>query len=262
MVDGYPTKQFKILRGVPQGDTASPYIFIIVLEILLLRIKHDKNLTFLKFNIQGYNKMDGGDMRIDPLQCFADDMTAIMEETEANLIKMKEIFEEFKNLSGLEINEGKTKVIRIGENMDNLTPMTKEVKFKYVTTFTLLGVNIDNKLSNLHENFEIRKNRIRQKIAIWRKLNPSTIGNLIISKTFLISQLGYLLSMMECSKKLMAEMQNDIDSFILKTSNHWINKDRIHLPPELGGLGAIKLETYATSLRCSWYKRVKSGLWT
>ena len=76
-------------------------------------------LTFLKFNIQGYNKMDGGDMSIDPLQCFADDMTAIMEETEANLIKMKEIFEEFKNLSGLEINEGKTKVIRIGANMDN-----------------------------------------------------------------------------------------------------------------------------------------------
>ena len=24
MVDGYPTKQFRILRGVPQGDTASP----------------------------------------------------------------------------------------------------------------------------------------------------------------------------------------------------------------------------------------------
>ena len=39
-------------------------------------------------------------------------------------------------------------------------------------------------------------------------------------------------------------------------------KDRIHIPTELGGLGAIKLETYATSLRCSWYKRVKSGLLT
>ena len=55
--------------------------------------------------------MDGGNLKIDPLQCFADDMTAIMEETEENLIKMKEIFEAFKQLSGLEINEGKTKVI-------------------------------------------------------------------------------------------------------------------------------------------------------
>ena len=50
MIDGYITKQFNILRGVPQGDKASPYIFVIVLEILLLRIKHHKDLTFLKFN--------------------------------------------------------------------------------------------------------------------------------------------------------------------------------------------------------------------
>ena len=198
MIDGYPTKQFKILRGVPQGDTASPYIFIIVLEILLLRIKHDPNLKFLKFNVPGFDPMDGGNLKIDPRQYFADDMTAIMEETEENLIKMKEIFEAFKKLSGLEINEGKTKVIRIGTNLENVTPMTDEVKFKYVTSFTLLGVEIDNKLCNLSENFEIRKKKIRQKIAIWRKLNLSTIGNLIISKTFLISQLGYLLYMLDC----------------------------------------------------------------
>jgi hypothetical protein len=121
-------------------------------------------------------------------------------------------------------------------------------------------VNIDNKLSNLHENFEIRKNRIRQKIAIWRKLNLSTIGNLIIIKTFLISQLGYLLSMMDCPKEILTEIQTDIDAFILKTKSNWISKDRIHLPPDQGGLGAIKLETYATSLRCSWYKRMKNGL--
>ena len=58
--------------------------------------------------------------------------------------------------------------------------------------------------------------------------------------------------MMDCSQKLLTEMQNDIDSFILKTNSPWISKERIHLPSELGGLGAIKLETYATSLRCSW----------
>ena len=38
MVDGYETNPFRIERGVPQGDTASPYLFILVLEILLLRI--------------------------------------------------------------------------------------------------------------------------------------------------------------------------------------------------------------------------------
>ena len=72
--------EFRILRGVSQGDTASPYILTLVLEILLLRIKHDPNLKFLKFNVPGFEPMDGGNLQIKPLQCFADDMTAIMEE--------------------------------------------------------------------------------------------------------------------------------------------------------------------------------------
>ena len=87
-------------------------------------------------------------------------MTAVMEATEENLIKMKDIFDPFKQLSG------KTKVIRIGTNLENVTPLTEEVKFKYVTSFTLLGVEIDNKLCNLSHNFELRKKKIRQKIAI------------------------------------------------------------------------------------------------
>ena len=33
MIDGYETLPFNIERGVPQGDTASPYLFILVLEI-------------------------------------------------------------------------------------------------------------------------------------------------------------------------------------------------------------------------------------
>ena len=64
---------------------------------------------------------------------------------------------------------------------------------------------------------ETRKRKIHQKIAIWRKLNLSTVGNLTVAITFLISQLGYLLSMLECPKELLKEIQNDIDSFILRS---------------------------------------------
>ena len=94
---------------MPQGDTASPYIFIIVLEILLLRLKHDPNLKFLKFEVEGHSAYDGGNLEVEPIKSFADDMTAVMEETEENLKNMKEIFEAFYKLSGLEINEKKDK---------------------------------------------------------------------------------------------------------------------------------------------------------
>ena len=67
---------------------------------------------------------------------------------------------------------------------------------------------------------------------------------------------------LECPKEILNEIQGDIDSFILKNKTHWVSKDRIHMEPMKGGLGAINLEIYATGLRCSWYKRINSGLWS
>ena len=80
------------------------------------------------------------------------------------------------------MNKGKTKVVSIRDNHDDTTPITDKVKFKYVTTLKLLGVEIDNKLEKLKENFNGRKenkheksNRspgtpsVRQKRHIFRK---------------------------------------------------------------------------------------------
>ena len=100
---------------------------------------------------------------------------------------------------------------------------------------------------------------VRYLLSKW--LNLSEVGNLIVSKTSLISQLGYLISMMDCPEELMKTMQEDIDRFIFRTGkNPWMAKDRRYLPPKEGGMGAINITIYANSLRCSWYKRINSGL--
>ena len=85
MIDGFETKPFNIERGVPQGDTASPYLFILVLEILVLRIMLDDDVTKVRIMKDNYRPEDGGNLWIPVLQCFADDMTCVIEETERNL---------------------------------------------------------------------------------------------------------------------------------------------------------------------------------
>ena len=136
----------------------------------------------------------------------------------------------------------------LGDKVDNNKCLTNKVKFIYVNTFKL--PNIDNKLKKLSGNFEARKKEIRTTIAIWRKLNLSEIGNLIISKTFLISRLGYLLSMMSCPEQLLKTMQDDIDKFIFSTGkNPCMSEKRRYLSPEEGGMGCINLTVYANALR-------------
>ena len=60
---------------------------------------------------------------------FADDITCVIEETDKNLLLMKKIFEDYAELSGLEINQGKNKLIRIGIKHDDVRPITNKVKF-------------------------------------------------------------------------------------------------------------------------------------
>ena len=44
LLGGELTKKILLEQGVPQGDVVSPYIFILAVKILLIKINHTKNL--------------------------------------------------------------------------------------------------------------------------------------------------------------------------------------------------------------------------
>ena len=68
MSNGFTTDPFSLGRGVRQGDPLSPYVFILALETLVIRIIEDSNIRGLKI----------GD-EVIKLSPFADDMTGILK---------------------------------------------------------------------------------------------------------------------------------------------------------------------------------------
>ena len=72
MNNGLSTGYFRLSRGTKQGDPLSPYLFILVLEILFIQVRNDPS-------VQGFKI---GDAEIK-LSAFADDTTFFVRNKES-----------------------------------------------------------------------------------------------------------------------------------------------------------------------------------
>ena len=107
LLGGHKTESILLQQGVPQGDVVSPYIFILMVEILLIKINHTtriKGITFAKKEALS--------------ETFADDTTILIERNEDYLRYTLKLISMFHNISGLRCNLEKTVVIPIGQNTD------------------------------------------------------------------------------------------------------------------------------------------------
>ena len=74
LMGGHLSEKIHLNQGVPQGDVISPYIFILMVEILLIKINHTKNIKGITFAQQESRS-----------ETFADDTTIFIERSEHNL---------------------------------------------------------------------------------------------------------------------------------------------------------------------------------
>ncbi len=108
------SQTFDIKRGTPQGDRSSPYVFIICLEILLLKIE-----------MGGGGKIVGREcvnLNGEPVnginEAFADDLTVSFRMSIEAVQCVLGILNKFEELSGLYINMEKTHIMITGRESE------------------------------------------------------------------------------------------------------------------------------------------------
>ena len=105
-----------------------------MVEIILIKITKTKNLTGVN-----YAKFE------DRASGFADDCTFFLEKSEKNLRSAVKILNLFWEISGLKCNLSKTKVMPVGKFDEG--DICSDLKLSCEKEFTILGVDIDNKLN-------------------------------------------------------------------------------------------------------------------
>ena len=240
---GHTTGWFRILRGVRQGCPLSCLLFILVVEILAIKIHDSEHIKGIKI----------GDREHKIFQ-FADDTTCLLRD-EDSVEYLFDTVKEFTKYSGLRLNINKTILIWLGPwrtktiNRNNLRVETG--------SFNMLGIHIGRcKQTSDKKNFDDKRNKMIKQFNIWSSRNMTLIGKILITKTYGISNLIYSLTMSDINKKDIIKTQMEINKYLWNNRTTKVKHTTLIGEIQQGGLKMVDVEVMNMSLRLAWLSRL------
>jgi len=252
IVNNEYSDSFEIGRGSPQGDRSSPFVFILCIEILLIKIKgmapeEIRNVSTLggwcRLNNMGEEGTSEG---------FADDITILFDMFEGSLRNIIRTLDGFYGTSGLQLNKNKTQLMVvgcdeyvIGEMIDGIT-IVGEIK--------VLGLYIDRKLEALDRNWMDAIRKISKIANFWKLQRLNISGRILVAKTFMLSQVTFYMGTLPLRFEI-GEQLNSIMANYVKGTDRLIAKNRWCLDRELGGYGLIDVHLMNTCVKATWISK-------
>jgi hypothetical protein len=247
-------KGFKILRGVKQGDALSCILFIMCMEPLSRNIEVNENITpLVSENLQS---------RLPKSYTYADDLNGCIKNTRKALQELFNEYSRLTDISGLELNADKTEIIRLHgqetrvEAEYRISYRGKVYNLKSQPMAKINGLFLQQSYERMvDDNVDKAIQRIDKIFKSWSRRGLSTLGKILIVKTFAISQLIHVIQALALNESHFKRINNVLYKFIW--NRHYlaakaperIKREIVNKPIKLGGLGMLDIAELDQSLK-------------
>ena len=239
---------FEIQRGCRQGDPLSPYIFLLCAEILGILVRKNEGITGIT--------IDDTEFLISQ---YADDTSLILDGTPETLDASLRTLQHFAEMSGLNINIDKTKVVWIGKKKYSQDRICVKWGLEWGSSrFTLLGIQFSVDLKEMEKmNYKSKFKEIENIIKAWTNHILTPIGKITVIKTLIISKLNHLFLTIPAPNKLNVDkFVKLLFSFIWDDKPDKVKREILSQTHDLGGLKMLDIDAYIKGLKLTWIRRV------
>ena len=233
-------------RGVRQGCPLSAYLFIVVAEILAIKIRNNPKINGIKI----------GETEIKVIQ-MADDTTSFLKN-EDSLKETVDTLDKFRIFAGLKLNLTKSEVMWLGKDRNsNNTPCG----ITCVKGTKALGIFFSYEIKEMVEkNFTQKIKELKSLLAIWGQRDLSIIGRILVFKSLAMSKVIYQCNNLEIPEDIIKQLNTLAFDFVWQNKPNKVKRDTIISDYEQGGLRMLDVECFIDAQKVMWVKRlIKPG---
>lgn len=263
LVNGSPTGEFKMRKGLRQGDPLAPFLFLVVAEGLAALMRS----AVAKRRFEG-TKVGASNLSVSCLQ-FADDTVFFGEASIQNILTIKSILRCFEVASELRVNFSKSSLTGVGVDRRLIQMFADTLNCKLMAIpFLYLGLPVGANPRSL-ATWQPVIDKVKKRLSTWHQQQLSFGGRVCLIKSVLTAIPLYYLSMFRAPSKVITMLNSIQRNFLWGAKGDerkvaWVKwKECCNLKAK-GGLGIKNIEKFNKALVGKWMWRVlneKDELW-
>ena len=240
--NGWQSKPLGIKKGIRQGCPLSALLFLLVAEILAVKIRNEPAMG-LKININNEEKY----IQISQL---ADDTTLFLKNEDA-VKKGLNIVEEFGTVSGLKLNIRKTEGLWLGRGR-NRNDKLGEIKWEN-SSIKALGIHFGYNKHELEEKNWLEKiESIKKCLKFWNCRDLSIQGRVLIIKTLALAKVVYLINAITVPNWVINTINKELFSFLWRYKRDKVARKVVINEIEDGRLNMLDFKAFCTAAKAAW----------